>query len=209
LQKKTSSAFYPAFQKALTVYNVRGGFRGAGLVPLDPENVLSKLDVRLRTPTPSPATPSSPTGWISKTPNNPIEATSQTEYIKNRIARHQDSSPTSIYAAIDQLAKGAQGIMHELTLLRSEVHNLRDANQTISKRRRARKNRIQQGGSLTLQDAQALVNSKDVQQGQQSEDSSRQGGIENVQAKKRRCRRCGNTGHNSRTCKSDVQMSSN
>lgn len=159
------AAFYPAFQKAITVDNVRGGFRGAGLVALEPENVLPKLDVRLRTPTPSPATPSSPTGWISKTPNNPIEATSQTEYIKNQIAHHQDSSPISIYAAIDQLAKGAQGIMHEQTLLRSEVHDLRDANQTIRKRRRARKNRIQQGGSLTLQDAQALINLKDARQG--------------------------------------------
>lgn len=36
----------------MTKENVRAGFRGSGLVPLDPEAVLSKLDVRLRTPTP-------------------------------------------------------------------------------------------------------------------------------------------------------------
>jgi hypothetical protein len=29
-----------------------GGLRGAGLVPLDPESVISKLNVELRTPTP-------------------------------------------------------------------------------------------------------------------------------------------------------------
>lgn len=33
--------------------NVRGGFRGAGLVPLDPKSVICGLDVKLRTPTPA------------------------------------------------------------------------------------------------------------------------------------------------------------
>jgi hypothetical protein len=44
--------FLVAFQESMTGKNIRGGFKGAGLVPLDPESVISKLDVKLRTPTP-------------------------------------------------------------------------------------------------------------------------------------------------------------
>jgi hypothetical protein len=42
-------AFKAAFNKTFTQENVRAGFRGAGLVPYDPDAVLSKLDVQLRT----------------------------------------------------------------------------------------------------------------------------------------------------------------
>jgi hypothetical protein len=45
-------AFKAAFSKAITAENVRAGFRGAGLVLHNPDVVLSKLDVRLRTLTP-------------------------------------------------------------------------------------------------------------------------------------------------------------
>ncbi|KAH7471636.1 hypothetical protein FOMA001_g13611 [Fusarium oxysporum f. sp. matthiolae] len=45
-------AFYAAFQATMTEANIKAGFRGAGLVPLDPESVVSKLDVQARTPTP-------------------------------------------------------------------------------------------------------------------------------------------------------------
>jgi hypothetical protein len=36
----------------MTESNIKGSFRGAGLVPLNPENMISKLNVKLRTPTP-------------------------------------------------------------------------------------------------------------------------------------------------------------
>ncbi|KAL2015161.1 hypothetical protein VTK56DRAFT_6180 [Thermocarpiscus australiensis] len=40
--------FREAFFTSLTEKNIRGGFAGAGLVPYDPERVLSKLDIKLR-----------------------------------------------------------------------------------------------------------------------------------------------------------------
>jgi hypothetical protein len=45
-------AFKAAFEKTFTLENIRAGFWGAGLAPHDPEVVLSKLDIQLRTPTP-------------------------------------------------------------------------------------------------------------------------------------------------------------
>ena len=105
-------AFHAAFQEAMTENNVRGGFRGAGLVPMSPERVISQLDVRLRTPTPVEGGSELPKPWVSRTPNNPIEASSQSEFIKGRIARHQGSSPTLIIKAMDSFTKGTYGIMH-------------------------------------------------------------------------------------------------
>ncbi|PHH49227.1 Vegetative incompatibility protein HET-E-1 [Ceratocystis fimbriata CBS 114723] len=43
------AAFYAVYQATMTERNIKGGFGGAGLVPLDPESVISKLDVRLQT----------------------------------------------------------------------------------------------------------------------------------------------------------------
>lgn len=97
-------AFKVAFEATFTKQNITGGFRGAGLVPLDPEAVISRLDVKLQTPTPPQA---EATTWNPQTPHNPAELASQTELIRSRIARHQDSSPTPINNALNQLAKGA------------------------------------------------------------------------------------------------------
>jgi hypothetical protein len=89
-------AFKAAFENAITKENICGGFRGAGLIPYAPEAVLSQLEVRLRTPTPLVED----TVWESKTPGNPAELASQTELIKDKITRHQNSSPTPINDAV-------------------------------------------------------------------------------------------------------------
>jgi hypothetical protein len=192
-------AFHKAFQLAMTKSNIQGCFRGAGLVPFDPESVISRLDVRPWTPTPAP--------WVSKTPSNAIEASSQSDFIKDRIARHQNSSPTPIYDAIDQFAKGAQGVMHQMDLLKSEIQILREANETLSKRRRAKKTRLRQGGSLTLAEGQDIQAQKDVEVQVREEMRQSSGRKKRTETKERRCGTCGKPGHNARTCDVDVEMS--
>jgi len=44
--------FREAFFALITEKNIQGGFAGAGLIPYDPERVIFKLDIRIRTPTP-------------------------------------------------------------------------------------------------------------------------------------------------------------
>ena len=144
----------------MTKSNNKGGFRGSGLVPFDPEAVISKLDVKLRTPTGPLSTAADP--WVSQTPQNPAEAISQSEFIKNRIARHQESSPTPILTAVDQLAKGTQALAHSVPQLTAEVRTLQKANEALSKRRRAKKTRVCLGGSLTVEDAQDLLADREV-----------------------------------------------
>jgi hypothetical protein len=72
----------------MTEKNIKAAFRGAGLVPLDPEIVVSKLGVQLRTPTPAEEVASPSTPWVSKTPKTMLEAQSQSEYLDKQIRRH-------------------------------------------------------------------------------------------------------------------------
>jgi hypothetical protein len=46
-------AFKAAFKRSFTAANICSAFQGAGLVPFQPDVVLLKLDVQLRTPTPA------------------------------------------------------------------------------------------------------------------------------------------------------------
>ncbi len=50
-------AFKAAYKQSITVQNSQASFRGASLVPYDPEVVISKLDVNLQAVT-SPRQPS-------------------------------------------------------------------------------------------------------------------------------------------------------
>lgn len=93
-----------AFFEIFTEANIRSSFRGAGLVPLDAQAVLDKLDVRLQTP---PGPPPQETPWQSRTPSNTLEFGSQSKLIVNKFG----SSPTSIKEGFQQLVKGAESMI--------------------------------------------------------------------------------------------------
>jgi hypothetical protein len=67
-------AFKRAYLQSVSVQNARAGFYGAGLAPFNPEAVLSKLDVRLQTPTPTTPPSDDVELWVSQTPHNPTDA---------------------------------------------------------------------------------------------------------------------------------------
>jgi hypothetical protein len=81
------AAFYAVFSVSITENNVKGGFRGSGLVPFNPESVISKLDVVLKTLSP-PGTLQTPRLWDPKTLSTTLEATAQSDFIKIRILNY-------------------------------------------------------------------------------------------------------------------------
>ena len=95
---------------------------------------------------------------------------------------------------------------YEMTLLSAKVRSLRAANEALSKRRRAKKTRIRQGGTLTVEDAQDIIAQKEaeeqVRRDLREERASRREG----QLSARRCRACGETGHNARTCQDTIEV---
>ncbi|KAF4300733.1 hypothetical protein GTA08_BOTSDO06775 [Botryosphaeria dothidea] len=148
-------AFKVAFDKSIIKANICASFRGAGLVPYDLDAVLSKLDVKLRTPTP-PAAPEAAL-WESKTPSNARELESQSTLIRDRIQRHQDSSPTSMIESLNRLTKGAQLMVHEMVLLRDQVSSLQKANKAATKRKQRKRKRIQKRGTLTKAEGEEIT----------------------------------------------------
>jgi hypothetical protein len=108
-----------AIAAAFTASNIQAGFRGAGLVPFNPEAVLEKLTLRTVTPPLQTLVQ-----WTTVTPSNPREVDSQTAYIENKLQR-SSTSPSEIVAALRQNAKGYHKAAAQLALLQAEVSDLR------------------------------------------------------------------------------------
>ena len=195
-------AFKVAFDRSFTPANICSAFRGAGIVPLQPDTVLSKLDVQLRTPTPPAAL--AETLWEARTPSNVRELEAQSTLIRNRVQRHQGSSPASIIAAINQLKKGAEVMILSAELMRDRIASLEKANTAVSERRKRKKKRIQKRGVLTKGAGEDLLAQREANQ--QIAYEERQGGERSGVSRQAlaRCSRCRETGHNSRTCKRDT-----
>ena len=98
-------------------------------------------------------------------------------------------------------------IMHEVALLKAENRTLREANSNLAKRRKAKKTRVRQGGTLEVDEAQDLLDQKDVdtQLGEETRASSSR--ARRAQPREQRYGICGNTGHNARTCEMDIETS--
>ena len=160
----------------------------------------------MRTPTPTGPPPTDANPWVSQTPRNPTEALSQTELIKTKIACHRGSSPTPIFTATTQLAKGTEALAHTVTLLVAENHTLREANKALSKRRRAKKMHVRRGGALSVKEATDILTQREVDVQMQAERRSGDGGGGAGTSTARHCSKCGKTGHNARTCQIDAEM---
>jgi hypothetical protein len=191
----------------MTPENIIAGFRGTGLVPYDPEAVLSKLDVKLRTPTPTRLPPADASPWVSQTPHTAAEAISQSRLVRNRISTHQGSSPTIMFNAIKQLAKGTEAIAYEMTLLRAELRTTQEANKALAKRRRAKRTRLQEGGMLSAEAARNLMAKKGSGGKKKGEEVEEGGPSQARPATVRCCGRCGKPGHNVRTCPTAEELS--
>ncbi|KFY29511.1 hypothetical protein V491_00001 [Pseudogymnoascus sp. VKM F-3775] len=122
------------------------------------------------------------------TPRNPTDALLQTTLVKSRIACHQGSSPIPIFQTVAALAK--------------------NSNEALSKRRRAKKSCIRQGGAFTVKDAYDVLAQKDVDEQMRRDLHTESGGQKGGQPRARYCGTCGKPGHNARTCQADVDMSS-
>jgi hypothetical protein len=194
-------AFKAAFDRSFTTANICSAFRGAGLVPLQPDAVLSKLDVQLRTPTPA-ALPEAL--WEARTPSNVRELEAQSTLIRDRVRQHKSSSPASIIEAINQLKKGAEVMMLSAELMRDRIASLEKANEAASARKQRKKKRLQKRGVLTKGEGEDILAQREADQQiarEERQEGERSGLSRQAQA---RCSRCKETGHNSRTCKKNT-----
>jgi hypothetical protein len=95
-----------------------------------------------------------------------------------------------------------------VTLLIAENRTLRVANKALSKRRRAKKTRVCQGGVLTIEDTQDIIAQKDIDKQVRRDVYTERGNREERQLSNRRYETYRKAGHNTRTCQEDIDMSS-
>jgi hypothetical protein len=87
-----------------------------------------------------------------------------------------------------------------MVLLKAENKELRTANEQQSKRRKTKRTRLQEGGSLNLQEAENIVADREIQ-AQLKEEMRYHGSCTNAgELYVRHCSNCRKAGHNVRTC---------
>ena len=194
-------AYKTAFYKVFTKGNILSSFRAAGLVPHDPDVVLSKLDVRLRTPTPPVQ---ETTTWESKTPSNAHELESQLSLVRDRINQCQDSSPSKMIDSINRLAKGAETMMHSMVLMEEELSTLRAATEAANKKKTRKRKYVQNQGTLTIGNGNQIANPESAGQAEVGGEQVKRVCAEGAWQAHRRCGKCGKTGHDRRRCAEDA-----
>lgn len=151
------SAYPQARKEAFKMDNIKSGFMATGLVPYDPERVLTQLDIYLKTPTPpgSQSTNSDP-----KTPHNLKQLKKQESTVKKLLRQHSNSPPTPAKAAMDQVFRSCQTAMNSVAILAKENHDLRAANEKQQQKRKRSHRQIAYTGGLSIQEAQGIIQSE-------------------------------------------------
>jgi len=186
-------AFKAAFDETITEKNICASFRAAGIVPLNAEEVLSKISLHLHTPTPPPQ---EEPPWQSQTPSNARELQAQSTLLREKIRRRVSSTPPSIDDVIQRLTKSAEKMMHQAELLRDEVAALQRSNEAATKRRSRKKKRIQKQGSLTIAAGVELIAQQEAAQKGGGKKPQEAGGSGVSRQALARCTRCREPGHN-------------
>jgi hypothetical protein len=131
-------AAYPhARDEAYKAITIQNSFAAAGLVPLDAQRVLDKLNISLAdiyTPTPPGTSGSDSSSFVLHTPHHPKDLSRQANSINRLLRQRMHSPPSPIVQAFSQLLKGYEREMHKNAISEREIEKLRaQVNQTKQK----------------------------------------------------------------------------
>ncbi len=136
--------------------NIIAGFRATGLIPANPERVLSSLTIT-KTPSPprSPQPSSSP--WISETPRNTAQIMKQMKLVTTAYSR-PSVSPT---APMAKVAKSASIAWNLVALQAQKIAELEASNTHLQTKAKRTKKQLQTGGLLEIETARQLILARD------------------------------------------------
>ena len=184
-----------ARQAALHRNNIQAGFAATGLVPYNPDRVLSLLHTEYQTPLPQHRSPLN-TSWAAETPHNITSLQQQTALIRRYLKQRTHSPLNPTEQAIGQLVKGCEIAMSSAVLLASENENLRMENQR-QKRKRAKKcTYIARGGVLS--GAEGASRAQAAQEG--AAEGAAEAAAERPQRAPRKYSMCQSLEYTARTC---------
>jgi hypothetical protein len=195
--------FLPLYQQAraesLYEKTIHSGFAATGLVPYEPDRVLSLLHAQFHTPIPTPSPqlrPQIQNTWTAETPHDITQLQHQTALIRQYLKRRTQSPPSPADKALNQLVKGCQLAMHNAVLLANQNEKLYAENQRQKRKRGQQRSYLTRGGVLTGAEAQHLMET--------GENSSTEvvNDVRNEVRKRAppKCSLCSSLEHNARTC---------
>ena len=104
------------------------------------------------------------------------------------------------------MVKSMQSVIYKIMLIQDRIYMFEKANRTINKRRKAKKIRIQQRGVLSVQNANALLNIREVDAQLEEEMCMNGCGQGGGRTTVRCCGNCGEPRYNTHICKKDEEM---
>lgn len=191
--------YLQARAKTYTLSTIQSGFKATSLVPFNPDEVLSRLHIQLKTPSPVRPIIEAPSPWIPETPHNIAELDLQTKAIQGLIRYRTESPPSPTVQAVNQLIKGCQIAMQSATLLAAENRKLRAANEKVKKKRQKKKSYVGRGGVLSAREVQEAQREVVIEENarMQAVGQPNQPGLARAP---RMCSICRSLEHTARTC---------
>jgi hypothetical protein len=193
-------AAYPtARAEAYKPATIQNAFAAAGIVPYDPDRVISLLNIHLKTPTPPG---SSSSAWSPTTPHNLKQLTRQASSMKALLKQGSRSPPTPTKSTLDQLIKGSEKAMYQVAFLTKELRDLRAANEKQKQKSQRSTKRLSHAGGLSIQEARELI-SHPNQAGEASNSVGAEAEASTPRPPQRappRCSDCNTLGHRRTRC---------
>jgi hypothetical protein len=186
---------------------IRNSFTASGLVPVNAERVLSKLNISLHTPSPQNSRPNSRSSQFApETPKTVIQLLKQATMLKDLLKQRSNSPPSPSKTMLDQIIKGHCIALHNTALLAQENTNLRIANEKVVKKHNRSTRQIPCEEGLTVEEGLQQITQLDLLAEAPIVGSHMQGElpIQADQPAKRaptRCSGCREFGHRINTCK--------
>lgn len=189
---------------------VHNSFAAIDIVPVDANQILSKLNISLRIPLPLSSRPSSSSSQFTpKMSRTVAQLRKQTKIIKDLIDRRSKSSPSPLKLVVDQILKGHYQALHHTALLVKENADLHAANEkNRQKRLRSTRQNVHKGG-LSIEEGLQLA-----QQPIQPVEADKVGSHEEVDLSNQpiqparralsTCSGCGQIGHRITSCKNRI-----
>lgn len=203
-------SYIQARQEAFKTDIIQSSFASAGLVPINAERVLSKLNISLKTLTPLASRPSSRSSvFTPKTPYTAKQLAKQASLIK-RLLRQRLTTPGSpTNRALDQLIKGCHLALQSGILLAEENRVLHKFNEKKRQKRTRSNRQIERQEGLSVaefiqQEALPVVRTESIQldQSEHAQQPTERAGPTTKRVF--RCSGCNNLGHRINKCPSNL-----
>jgi hypothetical protein len=107
---------------------------------------------------------------------------------------------------LEKLSKGAERMAHSLVLMRSQVAELQAANKAAMQRKSHERKCVQKEGTLTVEEGQRLTALKEFGARGDGKKAKKRARADEGNQPARRCSKCGEAGHNLRTCKNNADV---